>query len=62
MSAYTKAYAKRSFLRPSDAASEAADARAWVCESCPTMTEPGERHCRTCKMYWQDVAAGLFDR
>ena len=38
------------------------DERSWVCATCNTMIEvDGEKYCRTCKMYWDDVKAGAFD-
>lgn len=42
---------------------EAVEARSWVCSSCDKMIEEGqpEPYCRSCAMYWQDVATGLFD-
>jgi hypothetical protein len=41
---------------------EAAEVRTWTCETCDTMTEPDERYCLHCKLYWEDVRNGLFDR
>lgn len=49
--------ARREF-QPRQAAAEAQDARAWICCTCDTMTEPGERYCRHCKIYWEDVDKG----
>lgn len=45
-----------------DGRAEATEAREWICASCDKYTEhEGQRHCRLCKMYWDDVANGLFE-
>ncbi|MBB3937918.1 hypothetical protein [Aureimonas phyllosphaerae] len=38
--------------------------RSITCQTCPAPIEAerdGEKHCRGCQSYWDDVAAGLFD-
>jgi len=34
----------------------------WQCRTCDAPAEVGGAHCMTCRMYWDDVAAGVFDR
>ena len=50
-------------LKRTDAETMAAEERSWKCESCDRMIEEnsGGSHCRYCAMYWEDVAAGVFD-
>lgn len=45
-----------------DARSAIDDERNWKCELCDRMLGEHEtRWCMYCRMYWDDVAAGMFD-
>ncbi len=41
------------------AADECVEA-AWKCDTCERPREEDSRYCRHCKIYWDDVASGLF--
>lgn len=33
----------------------------WKCLTCDAPAEEHGRHCMSCRMYWDDVASGLFN-
>lgn len=33
----------------------------WKCDSCSQPAEIDDKYCRHCRMYWDDVDAGIFD-
>lgn len=43
------------------AATEAMEVRSWTCETCNLMVDDGERYCRHCGPYWEDVKNGLWE-
>ena len=40
---------------------EAEDVAGAICKSCSNATIEGSQYCRYCKMYWEDVDAGIFN-
>jgi hypothetical protein len=38
-----------------------AQAERWQCRTCDAPTEENGNYCQYCRMYWEDVHAGLFD-
>lgn len=44
-----------------DALDETAQ-NAWQCATCSAPSHENDKFCRSCRMYWDDVKAGLFDR
>ena len=42
------------------ACDEASNNESITCASSSTIVEEGEKYCRYCKSYWQDVENGLF--
>lgn len=47
----------------SNAVDESEEAKASVCSTCDKYIEEGMegKFCRSCKMYWDDCANGLYD-
>lgn len=38
------------------------DESEWQCRTCDSPSDGDDNYCRHCRMYWEDVSAGLFDR
>lgn len=49
-------------LHISEAWEQALEDRALTCESCNAPAEETGPHCLSCRLYWEDVRNGMFDR
>lgn len=46
-----------------EAEAEVEETVAWKCRTCDRPSEgEGKPHCLSCRIYWEDVENGLFDR
>ena len=49
-------------LDPATAWAEALEDRALTCETCDAPSEEDGPHCQSCRLYWEDVRNGVFER
>lgn len=46
-----------------DAEAEVEETASWKCRTCPRPSEGEDKpYCLSCRIYWEDVENGLFDR
>lgn len=43
-------------------AEDQVEAERWQCKSCTAPADEDDSFCISCRMYWNDVRDGLFDR